>query len=300
MIRARLNDKVAAHDIPSILDAESSAPYSYGALMVDALRARGGQAAVDGVFHQPPHDDRSVLVVEARKTRPQLMHVPPPVAGEQNVHVDRLGTVGLFHVLASRLDPGAALIAAEQRRNDVMVTTRRSDGATCVHLSIATGGTAGRARLVDALTAWAAKGPTGAAMVDPGETAVGVLSGRARDDAVRFTTCETPGAPAPAQFAGPATLAVLRGEVVAAGLRAHAGTPAIECAADGLVQDAGVQAALPVQLDRVAPSNATLRRAITEETAAAKRAWASRSRPVGSRNASSRAAACLRRRSRRR
>ena len=239
--------------------------------MVDALRARGGQAAIDRVFHHPPHDDRSVLVVEARDTRPQLMRVPPPVAGERNVHVDRLGTVGLFHVLAGRLDPGTALIAAEQRRNDVMVTTRRSDGATCVHLSIAAGSTAGRARLVDALTAWAAKGPTGAALVDPGNTALAVLSGRARDDAVHFTTCQSPGAPEPAQFAGPATLAVLRGEVVAAGLRAHAGSPAIECAADGLVQDAGVQAALPVQLDRVAPSNSKLRRAIAEETVTAKR-----------------------------
>ena len=244
--------------------------------MVDAIRARGGQAELDAWFRDPPSDDRAVLVVEAPASFRVTVPVPALATGERRRQPpDRLGTVGLFHLLASRLDPATALRAAQQRRDDRMVTGRRSDGTTCVHLAISARGDDGPSRLVTALTAWAAAGTPGAATVTT------TAGGDTGDGDVILVACDSPAAPAPRQLEGPVTLAMLRSEVVNAGLRAHVGSAAIRCATDGMLDDAGVVAALPIRFTHDPTSTGPLRRAIARQTSATRDACDARLAPRG-------------------
>ena len=267
-LNAELSNRLVGAHIPSILDVAGAAPYTYGALMIDAVRARGGQPALDRMFRRPPTDDRSVLAVEHPAAQRHTLAAPPvPTAERRVLQKDRLGSVGLYHVLVSRLDPLTALHAAAGRDDDRMLVTRRADGVACVHLTI-TARTAGdRARLVDALTAWSAAGTPGAAAV-----ATSADPTPAGGDPVEFTACDEPGASAPPNFTPPAVLVMLRSEVVIAGLRRHAAGPMIECVADHLLADPAVRDALPAQLTDEGSSSIGLRAAVKAGAAAAQQA----------------------------
>jgi hypothetical protein len=274
-IRTSLDRQLTATSVPSILDVTGSVPYSYGALMIDAVRARGGQRALDRLFHHPLTDDRSVLVVETSPAQRGFVLPPLVPAGERRLlPYDRLGSVGLYHVLVARLDATTALHVAADRLDDRMIVTRRPDGVTCVHLAIVPRDAHARARLVEALTTWASRGAPGGATVDA--TNVHDLG-----DSIGFTTCDVPGAPAPPDFTVAATLLVLRSEVVNAGLRAHVSRTTLECAADHLVSDPAVARAISERFAAEIATSTTLRGAVRADVDSAAQACGARLVPRG-------------------
>ncbi len=271
-VRASISDRLAGAGIPSILDVDGSAPYSYGALMIDGVRARGGRRALDERFRHPATDDRSVLLVEAPVAHGADMAPPVAPAGERRIMgPDRLGSVGLYHVLASRLDADTALRAAGDRLDDRMVVTRRADGVACVHSTIAARNTAGRARLDAALRAWVAKGSPGAATVGNG----------LEPESIAFDSCDQPGSPAPPDFTSAATLLMLRSEVANAGLRAHVPRSTLACAADHLLQDPAVAAAAAAPSQDGLVTTTRLRAAVAAEVTAAEHSCGARLEPHG-------------------
>jgi hypothetical protein len=280
-VRTALDRQLAGSAIPSILDVTGSVPYSYGALMIDGVRARGGQRALDRLFHRPPTDDRSVLLVEEPPAHGADMVGPVIPLDERRVlPPDRLGTVGLYHVLASRLDAETALHVAADRLDDRMAVTRRPDGVTCVHLALTARDAAGRGRLVDALDTWVAKGAPGAAAVDDA-VAIGDGGAPTATDPIQLRACDSGAAPAPPDFTTAATLLVLRSEVANAGVRAHVSRRTLECASDHLLGDPDVAVAIT---DRFAPEITTstrLRSAIGTEVASARQACGARLVPRG-------------------
>lgn len=123
-------------------------PYLAGPALVRALRARGGQAALDAAYRHPPTSTAEVL----HPGRPAAPGVAaPPVEGEV---VDRgvLGELGLASLLGE--DPLEGSGPQRAWDGDGYVTVRSGAG-TCTHAAVQAGTRPGRDELLRALRRWA-------------------------------------------------------------------------------------------------------------------------------------------------
>jgi hypothetical protein len=151
-----------------VLDALSSAPYELGYWFVDYLRRGGSTARLDRTFRRPPPSDEQVIdpVALVKHERPDAPPAPKLRAGERRRGApDELGVLTLAMLLGSRLDSRTALAAVTGWKGDTSVGFTRGD-RPCVRASIATDNRSEGTELADALEAWAAKGPAGAASVE--------------------------------------------------------------------------------------------------------------------------------------
>jgi hypothetical protein len=103
---------------PPFLIALIEFPYTDGQAFVDALRANGGQAAVDAAFTDPPASTEQILHPDRYPNdAPQAVAVPHLAAalgaGWRDLDVQEVGEEWLRHLLALRLDEAEADRAAD-------------------------------------------------------------------------------------------------------------------------------------------------------------------------------------------
>lgn len=154
--------------VPAILDAELSAPYVVGPAFIDFVSTRGKKARNRAITRPPPSDEQVIdPVAYVEHQRPERVKTPALEAGERrHGSADELGAVGLYLVLASRLDISEALAAATGWAGDRYIGFTRG-GRDCVRATVAADTTGEAKELVAALGHWASRGPAGAATVAP-------------------------------------------------------------------------------------------------------------------------------------
>ena len=157
-----------ANDVPESLSVLFEAPYDLGPSMLEAVLTKKGVDGIDALFEKPPVADASfVTPTTVLEDRVYPVLDPPKLqTGEtRSGKPDVFGALALYQMLASRLDAGVALTAADAWGGDAMVTFTR-DGTTCLRSTFQGTNAEGTTAIGDALTQWAALMPAGAATVD--------------------------------------------------------------------------------------------------------------------------------------
>jgi hypothetical protein len=173
--------------VPYVLDLFGAAPYLLGEAYIGALEQIGGKDARDRTYRDLPTTEEVLLDPVALERDEDAERVPTPDLGDGEIKArdaQPLGALTLYLMLATRLEPRAALEAVTGWGGDRSIGFER-DGAACVRFGV-TGDTRQDTReLASALTAWAATLPPGAATVQ-------------RDGAiVTVTACEAAGVTEP-------------------------------------------------------------------------------------------------------
>lgn len=184
-------ETASAASVSPVLDFLFAAPYGLGYWFVDSLRNAGGAEAVDSAMQRPPPSDEQIIdpVAFLHGERPKPPRAPRLRPGEaKRGGSDELGVLGLYVVLASRLDPRTALAAVTGWRGDTSVGFTR-DERPCLRAAIVMDDRAEGVQLSKALQAWAGRGPTGAASV------------RRDGDRVTLEACGAPDATLPSEQA---------------------------------------------------------------------------------------------------
>jgi len=153
--------------IPGVLVAMDGAPYALGPSLVELIAAEGGNDAVDEAFDDPPATTEHMLDPRSYFAGDPAHDVTAPVVptgGEQIGEHDRLGALPLFLLLSERIDPLAALSAADGWGGDAYVVYDRR-GTTCMDLAVEGDSARDGEELLQAFEAWVAAGPPGAARV---------------------------------------------------------------------------------------------------------------------------------------
>jgi hypothetical protein len=177
-------------EVPPAVQAMFAAPYVLGDPLVAMIAADGGNAAMDDAFVSPPASGEHLLNPRSFFAGDAPVDVDEPdvpPAVDRLGAPDVLGAVGLFVMLSQRIDPVAALGAADGWGGDRYAAY--DDGTrTCAHVDLVADSPADRDELAGALRTWVDTGPDGAG-------SVAVLG-----DTVALESC----AIAPGQETGPA------------------------------------------------------------------------------------------------
>jgi hypothetical protein len=149
-------EEVPFDDIPSILTASFGAPYALGTPLVGIVEADGGWDAVNEMLETPPTSEVELLDPVVYLEGFDVVEVELPDADEDVEVVDEsdFGAIGLYLMLATRMDALAAFDAANGWVGDAY-RTERDGGVLCA--SIATeGADADSSDLIEeALEVWA-------------------------------------------------------------------------------------------------------------------------------------------------
>jgi hypothetical protein len=221
--------EITAKGVPEALSVLFEAPYDLGQTMLDAVIAKEKVAGVDALFANPPTADAAFLTPSTLLEHRTFPAIDPPALakGERaSGKPDVFGAFALYQILASRLDPGVALTAADAWGGDAMVTFTRK-GTTCLRSTFVGKTPDGTGSIGSALSQWAAQMPAGAAAVD------------ATANRVTLTACD-PGAAAteaPNRALQALVFAGTRDELFAEVLRQGLPVGVATCAADALVRD---------------------------------------------------------------
>jgi hypothetical protein len=221
------DDDLAAA-LPPIVSLQGGAPYSHGLELFETAVGGDGRRGLEALVANPPTDDAGVVDPFRDPSLERPAVAPPTVPkGEHRIgQAQRLGALGTYWMLASRIDPVRALAAADQWNGDSFVLTRRGTD-TCVRATFNARQGVGSEALADGLTAWAAA--MGTATVTTSETT--------HDVAV--TTCGTPPeAPVDGALYAADAIITLRNAIVAHGLHDAAATTAISCGIEAHLHDA--------------------------------------------------------------
>ena len=179
---ARNEDSVgdAYADIPKVVLTLISSPYTLGQTMVSAVAEKGGNAAVDALFRDPPAHEAALLdpmTLVAGQSGAVKVETPAVAEGEKKFAADEFGALSLYLVLAERLPLVDALTAADGWGGDRYVAFDR-DGTTCARMRIAGDSGQDTSRLLEALRRWVDAGPHAEAIV------------RRDGDVVTFESCD--------------------------------------------------------------------------------------------------------------
>ena len=169
-------------DVPPALVAFSTAPYALGEGFLAPLE--DDNAAIDDVLRDPPSEQELVDPQVRGSDRAEPVDVTAPEApdGAEVVDEDTFGPVAWFLLLATRGEPADALAVVDGWGGDAFVSYREDD-RVCVEVVVAGDDDDATIAFRDALDAWAAQDPSGAATVEEA------------DDGVRLQSCD-PGADA--------------------------------------------------------------------------------------------------------
>jgi hypothetical protein len=158
-------------NVPEILSDMQEFPYAFGPTYVDALVAKGGTAAIDRAFRDPPVSEAQITDPEQYPVGWKPVHVATPAlrAGERRLDKPGpFGQVSLFEVLGSRLGYDQAWTAVQGWQGDNSAPYR-DHGRTCMAIDVAMVGTTPAATLADAARAWSRSIP-GATVAQDGKT----------------------------------------------------------------------------------------------------------------------------------
>ena len=237
--------------VPELVVALAEAPYALGTPLMATLVASHVRDGPNAPFLDPPKNDLALVDPSLGLSAGSRARVPAPRlrAGEQMAgREDVLGAVGLFFVLASRLNVEQAFNAARQWGGDRLLAFRRAD-SSCIRDNIV-GRTAADTRAIQrALATWG----------DSLDTGTHDVSSNAR--VVSLESCQ----PDVGGSAGPKnsplralTFVATRSELLAQIERIGLPASTAKCAADRLVRNPVFQPILDTPLGAT-PSAAALR-----------------------------------------
>jgi hypothetical protein len=153
--------------VPKVILTLVSSPYTFGEGLTEAVAGDGGNAAVDGLFRDPPtHDD--VLLdpyrLLAGDTHAAHVALPELASGEKRFDGGEFGAVTWYFMLAERMPIVDALSAVDGWDGDSYVAFERN-GVSCIRAEYAGRNDAATGTMYRALQTWTAGGPTKAASV---------------------------------------------------------------------------------------------------------------------------------------
>jgi hypothetical protein len=129
-------------------------PYVEGSAFAQDLVARGGQAALDKAFANPPTSSKQILQPATYMSGEQPVSVSPPAAGGAIIDRGTIGEFELIYVLGQNIDlPDAAALTADWAGSS-FVTWKGASGP-CTRMRLANESAAGTERMTAALEAWA-------------------------------------------------------------------------------------------------------------------------------------------------
>ena len=213
---------------PPILVANFTAPYTVGPPFVGALKAKGGNTAVDAALRNPPASEAALLdlftYLNANSVTP--VAVPSLDASESRVTDGDFGATTWYLMLAQRLDVHDALKAVDGWAGDSSVTYRKVNNEVCVRANYQGKTPADTDAMATLLQSWADKG-------------TGQSERVTRDgDVVVLNACD-PGAEAKVVGTDRSTeameLLAIRLDVDSEGFKQNAAQDLVQCVGNGVV-----------------------------------------------------------------
>jgi hypothetical protein len=222
-------DEIRDKGVPDSITTFFQAPYALGPIMLAVVESQNKTGGIDDLFETPPTSDASYLTPSTLLDgfKPTKVAVPKLEPGEKALDKPNVfGAFALYLMLAGRGGAGEALAVADGWGGDAMVTFSRQN-ATCVRTAFTGRDGDATTAIADAVSAWAADMPGGAAS----STRTGAI--------VTMTACD-PGEGStdpPNSSIGALILADLRNEVLSQIV--NTGVPAATggCIATRLVRD---------------------------------------------------------------
>ena len=187
--------KTDLQEVPAALQALQQAPYLFGPRILSLIEEEDGTDGINDALRAPPTteeelvDPRALFAHDGAKTvgEPAL-----PDGVKDRTDSGDFGALSLFVMLGERIDPFRALTAADGWGGDAY-TSFEQDGRACIRIAFTGDTDTDTAEMKDALSAWVAAMPAGAASVeddsgtlllqscDPGKDSGLVLNNRALD-----------------------------------------------------------------------------------------------------------------------
>jgi hypothetical protein len=168
-------EEFEAEDYPPVLTALFGAPYALGEQLVALVAADDGDSGIDDVFVDPPRFDKALLDPLGYLTDgDEGAAVDTPELDDDETEIDSggFGAFSLYLTLAQRLEPKAAMAAADTWGGDAYVAYRVDD-RVCVRSAFVATTAEGTDVLTGALEEWARPAPPGTASVErTGDTVV--------------------------------------------------------------------------------------------------------------------------------
>jgi hypothetical protein len=184
--QAESDGSSAYSKIPDILVAQQLEPYVVGPAFVNALKAHGGEEAVDEALRHPPASTAALMDIFRYLEQPSstagstttTMAVPKLTQGDKKVDSGDFGALYWYLMLARRLDVHTALKAVDGWAGDSSLTYREPGGRVCVVADYRGRSADDAQTMADALQQWKDVGPDTGATIDT------------HDDVVHFTSCD--------------------------------------------------------------------------------------------------------------
>jgi hypothetical protein len=182
--------KDALGGVPAAINASFAAPYFLGEPFVLTLANDGGNGAVNSAFRKPPTTDEHLMLPLTYLDGQTAEEVKPIKLGKADkvLETSEFGELAWYLTLGDRIDPRAALAAADGWAGDVEVTFERG-GKVCEQAVFVGDESSDRDQMAAAIDQWVASMPGNAKRVergahigfeacDPGTTADFPVAGR--------------------------------------------------------------------------------------------------------------------------
>lgn len=224
MVETRAAEAEAAIplDVPAVLEILKMAPYSLGPTFVNAILAARGPRGINAAFRAPPTSHKQILTPSAYLSGDEPKPIAPPALTAAEARVGKpgtLGALGLYLMLAARVDPIDALPSIDAWAGDALVQFTRGTTA-CVRGKIAGAEPRDVDTIASGLEQWASLAPPGAVDV---ERAAGVVT---------FTSCDPGEAPSEAKFTAAASVLDARASALFVEIERGAPLDGALCVAD--------------------------------------------------------------------
>jgi hypothetical protein len=221
-------DTADYRDDPQVLVAMFTSPYVLGPPFVEALKAEGGNDAVNEALQDPPRSEAALLDIFTYLDEQVPVAVDLPAVDETNTQVDDgdFGATTWFLMLAQRIDVHRAIEVVDGWAGDSYVTYTEPSSRVCVTARYQGKEQADTDRMYEALKEWVmAEGGRGSTV-------------NATDSYVELDSCD-PGPTAELKGEDRSMQAIemlgLRLQVVSEAFKAQADDQLAECASNGLV-----------------------------------------------------------------
>jgi hypothetical protein len=213
---------------PQVLVASFTSPYILGPPFVEALKAKGGNNAINDALQNPPASEAAVLDIFTFLDKKQPVPVDEPTLPDGATKVDDgdFGATTWYLMLAQRMDVHRAVKAVDGWAGDSYVTYKEASGTVCVKARYQGQSQDDTDAMYADLKDWLSTGLTEGSSVD------------ANGSYVELTSCD-PGSSAALQGSDQSMAAIellgLRLQVISEAFKANAPATTAECASNGLV-----------------------------------------------------------------
>ncbi len=167
----------AYSNIPDFLVAQQLEPYVIGPSFVQALKTRGGNAAIDQAIKTPPASTAALMDIfgylgqSTASTTPTTMAVPKLASGQKRLDSGDFGALTWYLMLARRIDVHKAIKAVDGWAADSSLTYKEPSGRVCVLAKYRGRTTSDADTMLTALDDWKSVGPsTDASVKESGDT----------------------------------------------------------------------------------------------------------------------------------